>query len=267
VVATAVGTGLPTEIPLVGPYITEFFRGGSTIGSHTLPRFFALHVSMLPMIVGLALGFHIVFIRRHGMRRPPGPLARRVTFYPDFILRQGLVCVWVFTILLTAAILWPSELRPEGNLMAPAPEGIKPEWYFLAAFELIKWGGRLTCLTSVGVTAELLSLILLGGAVGVFALMPKLDRRGTGHVWRWIVSVAAVAFVGLTFYAMFKSTPGVEAVNEVADQTSEHRIRTLGFLVPFALSAATLSWLLVAQIRVHNWISASQGSRPIGRKH
>ena len=265
VVATAVGTGLPAEIPLVGPYITEFFRGGSAIGAQTLPRFFALHISVIPMTVALALGFHIVFIRRHGMRRPPGPQRKRVPLYPDFILRQGLVCLWVFAILLTAAILLPVELRPEGNPMAPAPEGIRPEWYFLAAFEAIKLGGHLTFLSPIGVTAELLSLILLGAAIGVFVLMPVLDSKGGGRAWKWIVRAAAVTFVAMTLYAMFGSAPTVESVSEVADQASELRMRTLGFLAPFWLSVVTLTWILISQIRLHDRITASEMSAHRGK--
>jgi cytochrome b6 len=257
VVATAVGTGLPNEIPLVGPYITEFFRGGSAIGAQTLPRFFALHISLIPMTVALALGFHIVFIRRHGMRRPPGPHKKRVPLYPDFILRQALVCLWVFAILLTAAILLPAELRPEGDPMAPAPEGIRPEWYFLAAFEAIRLGGHLTFLNSVGVTAELLSLILLGGAIAVSALMPVLDGKGSGRVWKWIVRAAAVTFVALTLYAVFRSAPEVESVTEVAKRASELRVRTLGFLAPFWLLVVTLTWILISRIRLHDRVTAS----------
>ena len=236
VVATAVGTGLPNEIPLVGPLITEFFRGGTSIGAQTLPRFFGLHISILPMTVGLILGFHILFIRSHGMRRPIGPQGKPVPLYPDFVLRQTLVCLWVFAILLTAAILLPAELRGEGDPMAPAPEGIRPEWYFLAAFEAIRLGGNLTFLTGIGVTAELLSLILLGGAIGVFALMPVLDRKGRGGVWKWLVRAAAVTFVVLTLYAMFRSAPEVESAADVTSVTSGLRVRALGFLVPFWLS-------------------------------
>lgn len=265
VVATAVGTGLPHEIPLVGPFITEFFRGGSAIGAQTLPRFFALHVSIIPMTIGLALGFHIFFIRRHGMRRPTGPHRKRVPLYPDFILRQSLVSLWIFAILLTWAVLLPAELRPEGNPMAPAPEGIKPEWYFLAAFEAIRLGGNLTFLTPLGVTAELLSLILLGGAIGVFVLIPVLDSKGSGHVWKWVVRVTAVTFVALTLYAMFRSTPTVESVTEVADRTSELRVRMLGFLIPFWLSVAALTWILVSQIRLHDRITTAGMSTHLGK--
>ncbi len=257
VVATAVGTGLPNEIPLIGPYITEFFRGGSVISAQTLPRFFALHISLIPMILGLVLGFHIVFIRRHGMRRPVGPHRKRVPLYPDFVLRQALICLGVFALLLTAAILLPADLRPEGDLMAPAPEGIRPEWYFLAAFEAIRLGGHLTFLNPVGVTAELLSLALLGGAIAVFALMPALDGKGKGRVWKWIVRIAAALFVALTLYGMFRSAPEVEPVADVTELLSRLRVRTFGFLVPFWLSVVTLSWVLWSQIRLHDRVTAS----------
>lgn len=266
VVATAVGTGLPQEIPIVGPYITEFFRGGSTIGAQTLPRFFALHVSMVPMGIGLVLGAHLLFIRKHGMRLPIGPLGRRVPFYPDFILRQGLVSLWIFALLLTGAILWPSTLRPEGNLLAPAPEGIRPEWYFLAAFEIIKWGGHLTYLTPLGITAELLSLILFGVAIGMFVMIPVLDSRGPGRTWRWIVSLTAMAFVGLTLYTMFKSQPEIESVADVADRIPELRIRVLGFLGPFWLAVSTFTWILISQIRLHDRITTSNRSSHKGHR-
>lgn len=266
VVATAVGTGLPHEIPLIGPYITEFFRGGPAIGAQTLPRFFALHVSMLPMIVALVTGLHFFFIGKHGMRRPAGPQGKRVPLYPDFILRQGLVSLWVFGLLLTAAILLPVGLRPEGDLMAPAPEGIVPEWYFLAAFELIKLGACLTFLTPVGITAELLCLILFAVAIAAFALIPILDRKGPSYRWRWIVRVTALGFLGLTLYALLKSPPETDSVTEVVTRVSEYRIRTLGWLVPFWLFMATFTWILVAQTRLHDRMTASKLARQTGGK-
>ena len=149
--------------------------------------------------------------------------------------------------------------------MAPAPEGIRPEWYFLAAYEAIRLGGHLTFLSPLGVTAEFLSLILLGGIVCVFVLMPVLDSKGRGRVWKGVVRVMAITFVALTFYAMLRSTPGVESVTDVADRTSELRIRTLGFLVPFWLSVVTLTWILTSQIRLHDRITASGMSTLLGK--
>ena len=193
------------------------------------------------------------------MRRPLSGQKKRMPLYPDFILRQGLVCLWIFAILLIAAILFPCELRPEGDLMAPAPEGIKPEWYFLAAFEVIRLGGDWTFLTPLGITAELLSLLLLGAACVAFVVMPVLDRQGPGRMWKWIIRVTALVFVLMTIYAMFRSAPGTESesLTEVATQISELRIRALGFLLPFCLSVLALTWVLLAQIQLHDRVTAS----------
>jgi len=278
VVATAVGTGLFHELPLIGRYVTEFFRGGATVGPQTLPRFFAFHVSMIPLIVGLGLGLHLIFVGRHGMRRPLTKQKKRMPLYPDFILRQSVVSLWIFALLLIGAILFPCALRPEGDLMAPAPEGIKPEWYFLAAFEVIRLGGNLTFLTPLGITAELLSLILLGAVCAVFVWMPALDRQGPGRMWKWIIRVTALVFACMTVYAMFRSAPGTEAIPEVDVQVSGLRVRALGFLLPFCLSVVTLTWILIAQIRLHDRVTASgmsaqftgqlaHGTKAIGRKN
>ncbi len=257
VVATAVGTGLAHDIPLLGPFITEFLRGGSTIGPLTLPRFFAFHISMIPVVVGLALGLHLFYIRKHGMRRPFGYRNRRVPLYPDFVLRQSLVSLWIFALLLTGAILLPVELRPAGDPLAPAPEGIQPEWYFLAVYELIKLGGYLTFLSPFGITAERLSLLLLGLAFGMFAGMPLLDRKGRGPVWKGIVWATVVTFVVLTVYALLKSTPNTEAMAEVADHLEGQRLRALGFLLPFWSLVVTFTWIMTRQIRLYDRITAS----------
>ncbi|HSG48523.1 MAG TPA: cytochrome b N-terminal domain-containing protein, partial [Longimicrobiales bacterium] len=46
--ATRVGTEIPGAIPVVGPFLREFLRGGEEVSGATLTRFYALHVSVLP---------------------------------------------------------------------------------------------------------------------------------------------------------------------------------------------------------------------------
>jgi hypothetical protein len=139
------------------------------------------------------------------------------------------------------------------------------EWYFLAAFEVIKWGGHLTFLTPLGITAELLSLILFAVVIGAFVAMPRLDQKGPGRVWKWVIRVSAIAFVGLTLYAMLKSAPDAELAADVAGRISELRTRALGFLAPFWLSVLTLTWLLNSQIHLHDRITASNMSTHVAR--
>ena len=69
-------------------------------------------------------------------------------------------------------------------------------------------------------------------------------------------------FVALTLYAMFSSKPGVEPVADVVGRTSELRIRSSGFLIPFWMSVVALTWILLSQIHLRDWITASGMSAP-----
>ena len=254
--ATAVGSGLTSDVPWVGPFVTEFLRGGVSVSGTTLSRFFAFHVSMVPMVLALGLCLHVLCIRRHGMRRPPGPNGKRIALYPDFLLRQSMVALWVFALILTWAVLFPTHLRLEGDPMAPAAEGIRPEWYFLAAYEVIKFGGNLDFLSGIGITAELLTLIGMAGLCVVMIFMPKLDRRGRGRVWKGIVLLTAGAFVVLTVISMIApETPGMK-VAEVTERLSVLRERTIAYLFPFWLTVLTLTWFLGSAIRLQDRITA-----------
>lgn len=264
--ATAVGTGLPGEIPWIGPSITEFLRAGASIGATTLSRFFVFHVSMIPMALGLGLSFHILLIRRHGMRLPLDAKRKRLRFYPDFMLRQSVVCLWIFALVVTWAILFPTQLRPEGDPMAAAIVGIKPEWYFLAAYEAVKLGGNLTLLSGIGISAELLTLILMAAICVVIFLMPLLDKRGRGLVWKGFILVGAVAFIVLTIISMFAPQAEGQTVTEVSEAMSALSAKTNIYLVPFWLTVLTLTWFLSKAIRLCDRITASGLSRQAPKK-
>ena len=254
--ATAVGTGLPGEIPWIGPSITEFLRAGASIGSTTLSRFFSCHVSMLPIAIAIGLSFHILLIKRHGMRLPLNPKRKRIRFYPDFILRLSMVCLWIFALVVTWAILFPTQLRLEGDPMAPSVIGIRPEWYFLAAFEAIKLGGNLTFLSPIGISAELLTLILMTVLCLVIILMPLLDKKGPGRIWKGFILVLAAAFIVLTVISMFAPQAQNQTVIEVSEAMSILSGKIIPYLFGFWLSVLTLTWFLSRSIRLHDRITA-----------
>ena len=256
VAAIAVGTGLPREIPLIGPFITELLRGDVAVGSATLSRFFAFHICVTPLALSIALSLHLVFIKKLGFYSPPGTDKKRIPYFPDFMLRQSTVWLLIFAFLVTWAILSPVGLRAEGDPLAPAPEGIRPEWYFLAAYEALKLGGNLTFLSFIGVTAELLTLILFGIVGTVFALMPVLDRKGRGRVWTAFVLFTTGLFITLTLIAISRPDPQIDAAAGVAERVADFRIRTVGYLAPFWLSVVAVTWFLGSSIRLRDRITA-----------
>ena len=256
VAAIAVGTGLPREIPLIGPFITELLRGDGAVGPATLSRFFAFHVCMTPIALSIALSLHLVFIKKLGFYSPSGRDKKRIPYFPDFMLRQSVVWLLVFAVLVTWAILSPVGLRAQGDPLAPAPEGIRPEWYFLAGYEVLKQVGKLTFLSSLGNTAELLPLILFGIVGAVFVAMPLLDRKGRGRVWTGFVLAVTGAFGALTLFAIIQPEPQIKMAAGVAQRVADFRTRTVGYLVPFWLSVAAVTWFLGSSIRLRDRITA-----------
>ena len=68
--ATNVGINIAGSVPLVGPYLADLLRGGQELGALTLLRFYALHVFVLPLLLGVGLVAHFAMIRKQGISKP-----------------------------------------------------------------------------------------------------------------------------------------------------------------------------------------------------
>jgi len=68
--ATTVGTEIGGSIPIIGDLALVFLRGGWSITSLTLSRFFAAHVLILPLVTVGSMGLHFIMIRKQGLMKP-----------------------------------------------------------------------------------------------------------------------------------------------------------------------------------------------------
>ena len=69
--ATVVGINLNATAPFVGPFLAQFLQGGAAIGPDTLPKFYSLHMLLIPgAIIGL-ITLHIYLVTRLGVQSPP----------------------------------------------------------------------------------------------------------------------------------------------------------------------------------------------------
>jgi len=200
--ATKVGTDLPKGIPVVGPWATRLLRGGDDVTGDTLSRFFILHVSVLPLVLLALLAVHVYLIQKLGMSVPlkaelRGEKVPSYPFWPDFVIREGSVWLVLLGVLVTAAVLFAPSLGPPADLMAPAPPGIRPEWYFLFLFQTLKLFPA-TVLTVPGETIALVHIAL--GALALF-LLPFIDNRPE----RAKGKVVTAAFVAFLAYAVAMS--------------------------------------------------------------
>jgi len=191
--ATAVGTNIMGQTPLIGNLLTRLVRGGDTIGTLTLSRFYVAHVFLIPATIFMFIGAHILLFRKAG---PAGPVKEHpITpklppehFYPRQVLMDMAFVLLIMASLAGLSYFHPTTLGPIAN---PADTHFlpRPEWYYLPMFEWLKfWEGPYVV---VGVMA------LPGLLAMVFFLMPFLDRRLERSPWRRPIPVLAVAFVFL----------------------------------------------------------------------
>jgi ubiquinol-cytochrome c reductase cytochrome b subunit/menaquinol-cytochrome c reductase cytochrome b subunit len=69
--ATIVGVNINGTGPLVGPYLSDFLRAGPEFGATTLSRFYAIHMMLVPGIIGALIGFHLYLVAKLGTTAPP----------------------------------------------------------------------------------------------------------------------------------------------------------------------------------------------------
>ena len=196
--ATRVATNIAGTIPVVGDATQKLMQGGSEYGSLTLTRFYALHVVVLPALLVGIVAVHVALVRKHGITPPAKADLKRVDlFFPKQVLKD-LAAVLVVVALVFGAT-WVEHGAP---LDAPADPSsdypARPEWYFLALFQLLKYfHGPL----------EIVGTVVLPTLVGAYLFgLPLLDRKpGTalrGRVGSLLpLALIAVGAVGLTLQA------------------------------------------------------------------
>ncbi len=196
--ATKVGTDIPRSIPVVGAWVTKFLRGGDDVTADTLTRFFSFHVCVLPIFLFALLAVHIYLIQKQGMSLPldvenKKEKVKELPFWPNFVYREMIVWLLLLGILVTLAVFFPPSLDKPADLMAPAPEGIKPEWYFLFLFQTLKIFPAKIIFVSGDTVAVLLMM-----AVGIlFFFLPLIDNKPSEKKGKviTIIAYALIAYV------------------------------------------------------------------------
>ena len=69
--ATIVAANINGTGPLVGPYLSDFLRGGADFGATTLSRFYAIHMMLVPGLIAALIGAHLYLVARLGTTAPP----------------------------------------------------------------------------------------------------------------------------------------------------------------------------------------------------
>jgi quinol-cytochrome oxidoreductase complex cytochrome b subunit len=205
--ATRVGTGMIRAIPILGNYLMVVLRGGEDVTGATIGRFFGLHVAIMPAMFSMLLAVHLLFVQRQGMSEPLSWQAKEtqgkrfMNFFPNFLYRDLLLWLVALNVLALLAVLFPDgvgvihwPLGEKADPFSPPPEVIRPEWYFMFAFQTLKLiPGRVLFMEG-----ELFGVLALSAGGILWALVPFLDRSSQhGRLSRlWVAfGMVVVAFI------------------------------------------------------------------------
>nr|QCT05563.1 cytochrome b [Eliurus webbi] len=158
-------TNLLSAIPYIGTTLVEWIWGGFSVDKATLTRFFAFHF-ILPFIIVALVMVHLLFLHETGSNNPSGlnSDADKIPFHPYYTIKD-ILGVLLLLLFLISLVLFAPDLLGDPDNYTPAnplntPPHIKPEWYFLFAYAILrsipnKLGGVLALILSILVLALL----------------------------------------------------------------------------------------------------------------
>nr|BAF91473.1 cytochrome b [Stylephorus chordatus] len=152
-------TNLLSAVPYIGNDLVQWIWGGFSVDNATLTRFFAFHF-LFPFIIAAVTLIHLLFLHETGSNNPVGinSNADKISFHPYYTYKD-LLGFAILLIALTSLALFSPNLLGDPDNFIPAnplvtPPHIKPEWYFLFAYAILrsipnKLGGVLALLSSI----------------------------------------------------------------------------------------------------------------------
>jgi cytochrome b6 len=194
--ATKVGTEITGAVPGAGGFLLRLLRGGPEVTGATLTRFYGIHVAILPALATILLGLHLYLVQRHGMSVPPsaeraGGPRPTMPFVPNFLLRDIVGWLSALAVLAALAALFPTELGRKADPFAPAPIGIKPEWYFMFMFQTLKYLPA----HILRIEGEVVGILGFGIAGALLLLLPFLDRKAARGQRSTLVTCIGLALI------------------------------------------------------------------------
>nr|ACF75186.1 cytochrome b [Anisognathus lacrymosus] len=210
-------TNLFSAIPYIGQTLVEWAWGGFSVDNPTLTRFFALHFLLPFVIVGLTL-VHLTFLHETGSNNPMGIPSDcdKIPFHPYYTIKDILGFVLMLSLLVSLALFSPNLLGDPENF-TPAnplvtPPHIKPEWYFLFAYAILR-----------SIPNKLGGVLALAASILVLFLMPLLHTS----------KLRSMTFRPLSQILFWSLVTNVLILTWVGSQPVEHPFIIIGQLASF----------------------------------
>nr|ACL52292.1 cytochrome b [Melozone biarcuata] len=211
-------TNLFSAIPYIGQTLVEWAWGGFSVDNPTLTRFFALHFLLPFLIVGMTL-VHLTFLHETGSNNPLGIPSDcdKIPFHPYYTIKDILGFVLMLSLLVSLALFSPNLLGDPENF-TPAnplvtPPHIKPEWYFLFAYAILR-----------SIPNKLGGVLALAASILVLFLIPLLHTS----------KLRSMTFRPLSQILFWTLVANVLILTWVGSQPVEHPFIIIGQLASFS---------------------------------
>lgn len=152
--AVRVALHIFSAVPLIGDDIVVLIQGASQPGARLLTRLYAIHVVVIPMILGFFVIWHLYLVILHGItsqrerqelthtaeqqkrryKKDAHDEEKGETFYPYTMAQSGLMALIVLALaVILVLILGPATLMPEANLTERSFPAEEWWWWWFSA--------------------------------------------------------------------------------------------------------------------------------------
>nr|YP_009318516.1 cytochrome b [Echinoderes svetlanae]APA17423.1 cytochrome b [Echinoderes svetlanae] len=180
-------TNLISAIPYIGIDVVYWIWGGFAVGDATILRFFVFHF-LLPFVIALFVVVHLIYLHESGSSNPLGVFSdgMKVRFHPYYIYKDLLGIIVYFMLLMVLCMMYPYILGDCDNFLPANPMStpvhIKPEWYFLWVYAILR------CVPSKvgGVVLLVLAILILGFMCFYKSLYQSMTYYPYGVLLFWV---------------------------------------------------------------------------------
>lgn len=193
-------TNLFSAIPYIGKALVEWLWGGFGVANATLNRFFALHF-LLPFIIAALAIVHLLFLHQSGSNNPLGlnSNSSKIPFHIYYTVKDIVGIVLLIIIIFIVVFFTPNLLTDPENFI-PAnplvtPIHIKPEWYFLWAYAILR-----------SIPNKLGGVVAIFIALLILFLVPIFNNRkkigNSSYIinqllfWFWLFNACLLTWIG-----------------------------------------------------------------------
>lgn len=224
--AATVITNLLSAIPYIGDDIVRWVWGGFSVSNATLNRFYSLHY-LLPFILVALVIVHLIALHEEGSNNPIGIRSDidKVPFHYYYALKDLYGFIVLTIVLIILVFLYPYLLGDAENFKQAnplvTPVHIKPEWYFLFAYAILrsipnKLGGVVALMFSIlvlfllpylhlnklrGLSFRPLSKVLFWFIVGNFFILTWIGGQPVEDPYILIGQLASIFY--FAFFLIF----------------------------------------------------------------